>query len=225
METFKEFILNEFVLSNYNVLGVILNDVCFLKSDEHDDYWLVAEGYRWYEKQEELYQGVYVKFGLEYPLFEKNTSLLILHDRESASLEPYRLIDIENNPLYFKKYVLCYTNDSFEELAAMLQDSSVADLAMEDGMFDRMLKETDLGAASLLYCIMHKLPFVSVKGQNADRDNQNISFRKKSNADELTNFLDSLPDDENGIHDAIDNLIKVVDNEQNEDKKDFFVEF
>lgn len=213
METFKEFILNEFVLSNYNVLGVILNDVCFLKSDVHDDYWLVAEGYRWYEKQEELYQGVYVKFGLEYPLFEKNTSLLILHDRESVSLEPYRLIDIENNPLYFKKYVLCYTNDSYEELAAMLQDSSVADLAMEDGMFDRMLKETDLGAASLLYCIMHKLPFVSVKGQNADRDNQNISFRKKSNADELTNFLDSLPDDENGIHDAIGNLIEVVDNE------------
>lgn len=213
METFKEFILNEFVLSNYNMLGVILNDICFLKSDEHDDYWLVAEGYRWYEKQEELYQGVYEKFGLEYPLFEKNTSLLILHDRESASLEPYRLIDIENNPLYFKKYVLCYTEESYEVLAAMLQDSSVADLAMEDGMFARMLKETDLGAASLLYNIMHKLPFVSVKGQNADRDNQNISFRRKSNADELTNFLDSLPDDENGVHDAIDNLIKVVDNE------------
>ena len=213
METFKEFILNEFILSNYNVLGMILNDVCFLKRNEHDDYWLVAEGYNWCEHQEELYQAVYGKFGSEYPLFEKNTSLLILHDWESAPLEPYRLIDIENNPLYFKKYVLCYTNDSYEKLAAMLQDSSVADLAMDDGVFDRMLKETDLGAASLLYSIMHKLPFVSVKGQNADRDNQNIFFRENSNADEITNFLDSLPDDENGINDAIVNLIKVVGND------------
>jgi len=190
-----------------------LNDVCFLKRNEHDDYWLVAEGYNWCENQEELYQAVYGKFGSEYPLFEKNTSLLILHDWESAPLEPYRLIDIENNPLYFKKYVLCYTNDSYEKLAAMLQDSSVADLAMDDGVFDRMLKETDLGAASLLYSIMHKLPFVSVKGQNADRDNQNIFFRENSNADEITNFLDSLPDDENGINDAIVNLIKVVGND------------
>lgn len=99
METFKEFILNEFILSNYNVLGMILNDVCFLKRNEHDDYWLVAEGYNWCENQEELYQAVYGKFGSEYPLFEKNTSLLILHDWESAPLEPYRLIDIENNPL------------------------------------------------------------------------------------------------------------------------------
>lgn len=213
METFKEFILNEFVLSNYNVLGVILNDVCFLKSDEHDDYWLVAEGYRWYEKQEELYQGVYEKFGLEYPLFEKNTSLLILHDRESASLEPYRLIDIENDPLYFKKYVLCYTNESYEDLAAMLQDSSVADLAMEDDMFDRMLKETELGAVSLLYGIMHKLPFISIKEQNADRDKQDIFFSASSNADELNDFLDSLPDDEDGIIDVVGNLIKVVGNE------------
>lgn len=213
METFKEFILNEFILSNYNVLGMILNDVCFLKRNEHDDYWLVAEGYNWCENQEELYQAVYGKFGSEYPLFEKNTSLLILHDWESAPLEPYRLIDIENNPLYFKKYVLCYTNDSYEKLAAMLQDSSVADLAMDDGVFDRMLKETDLGAASLLYSIMHKLPFVSVKVQNADRDNQNIFFRENSNADEITNFLDSLPDDENGINDAIVNLIKVVGND------------
>ena len=60
---------------------------------------------------------------------------------------------------------------------------------------------------------MHKLPFVSVKGQNADRDNQNIFFRENSNADEITNFLDSLPDDENGINDAIVNLIKVVGND------------
>lgn len=213
MGTFKEFILGEFAHNNYTFLGKVQNDVCFLKNNEHDDYWLVAEGYGSYEKQEDLYQGVYEKFGSEYPLFEKNTSLLILYDCEGDSLDSSRLIDIENNPLYLKKYVLCYTNESYEDLVAMLQDSSVADLAMEDDMFDRMLKETELGAVSLLYGIMHKLPFISIKEQNADRENQDILFSASSNADELNDFLDSLPDDEDGIIDVVGNLIKVVGNE------------
>lgn len=213
MGTFKEFILGEFAHNNYTFLGKVQNDVCFLKNNEHDDYWLVAEGYGSYEKQEDLYQGVYEKFGSEYPLFEKNTSLLILYDCEGDSLDSSRLIDIENNPLYFKKYVLCYTNESYEDLVAMLQDSSVADLAMEDDMFDRMLKETELGAVSLLYGIMHKLPFISIKEQNADRENQGILFSASSNADELNDFLDSLPEDEDGIIDVVGNLIKVVGNE------------
>lgn len=213
METFRDFILGEFSRNNYTLLGKIQDDVHFLTHNEYDDYWIVAEGYGCYEKQEELYQDLYEKFGSEYPLFEKNTSLLILHDCEDDSLDSSRLIDIENNPLYFKKYVLCYTNDSYEELAAMLWDSSVADLAMEDDMFDRMSKETELGAASLLYGIMHKLPFISVKGQNADRDNQDIFFRASSNADELNDFLDSLPDDENGVTEVVGNLVKVDGNE------------
>lgn len=60
---------------------------------------------------------------------------------------------------------------------------------------------------------MHKLPFISVKGQNADRDNQEIFFSASSNAGELNDFLDSLPDDENDIIGVIGNLIKVDDNE------------
>lgn len=216
MGIFRDFILNEFTHNNYNLLGTVLDGVNFLKSNEHDDYWLVAGSCDWYEKQENLHQGIQAKFGAEYPLFEKNASMLILHDLESASLESYQLIDIENNPLYFKKYVLCYTNDSYGELVAMLQDVSVADLAMEDDMFDRMLKETKSGAASLLYGIMHKLPFISVKAQNADRDSQGIVFSPSSNAEELNYFLDNLPDDENDIIGAISNLIKVVDNEQDE---------
>lgn len=136
-----------------------------------------------------------------------------MYNYEGDSLDSFRLVGIENDPLYFKKYVLCYTNESYENLASMLQDSSVADLAMEDDMFDRMLKETELGAVSLLYGIMHKLPFISVKGQNADRDNQEIFFSASSNAGELNDFLDSLPDDENDIIGVIGNLIKVVGNE------------
>lgn len=217
MGTFKEFILGEFAHNNYTFLGKVQNDICFLKNNEHDDYWLVAEGYGSYEKQEDIYQGVYEKFGFEYPLFEKNTSLLILYNCEGDSLDSFRLVGIENDPLYFKKYVLCYTNESYEDLAAMLQDSSVADLAMEDDMFDRMLKETELGAVSLLYGIMHKLPFISIKEQNADRDKQEIFFSASSNANELDNFLDYLPDDEDDIIGAIGNLIKEADNEQDED--------
>ena len=195
------------------LLGIVHEDVLFLKNNEHEDYWLVAVGVESYQNQDILFEEMQSSFYKECPLAVKNTSLLILYDTDIDLLESNTLIEIENDPLYFKKYVLCYTNESYEDLAAMLQDSSVADLAMEDDMFDRMLKETELGAVSLLYGIMHKLPFISIKEQNADRENQGILFSASSNADELNDFLDSLPDDEDGIIDVVGNLIKVVGNE------------
>lgn len=212
-DAFNGFIQKQFEENGYSVLGIVHEDVLFLKNNEHEDYWLVAVGVESYQNQDILFEEMQSSFYKECPLAVKNTSLLILYDTDIDLLESNTLIEIENDPLYFKKYVLCYTNESYEDLAAMLQDSSVADLAMEDDMFDRMLKETELGAVSLLYGIMHKLPFISIKEQNADRENQGILFRASSNADELNDFLDSLPDDEDGIIDVVGNLIKVVGNE------------
>ena len=212
-DAFNGFIQKQFEENGYSVLGIVHEDVLFLKNNEHEDYWLVAVGVESYQNQDILFEEMQSSFYKECPLAVKNTSLLILYDTDIDLLESNTLIEIENDPLYFKKYVLCYTNESYEDLAAMLQDSSVADLAMEDDMFDRMLKETELGAVSLLYGIMHKLPFISIKEQNADRENQDILFSASSNADELNDFLDSLPDDEDGIIDVVGNLIKVVGNE------------
>ena len=212
-DAFNGFIQKQFEENGYSVLGIVHEDVLFLKNNEHEDYWLVAVGVESYQNQDILFEEMQSSFYKECPLAVKNTSLLILYDTDTDLLESNTLIEIENDPLYFKKYVLCYTNESYEDLAAMLQDSSVADLAMEDDMFDRMLKETELGAVSLLYGIMHKLPFISIKEQNADRENQGILFIASSNADELNDFLDSLPDDEDGIIDVVGNLIKVVCNE------------
>ena len=212
-DAFNGFIQKQFEENGYSVLGIVHEDVLFLKNNEHEDYWLVAVGVESYQNQDILFEEMQSSFYKECPLAVKNTSLLILYDTDIDLLESNTLIEIENDPLYFKKYVLCYTNESYEDLAAMLQDSSVADLAMEDDMFDRMLKETELGAVSLLYGIMHKLPFISIKEQNADRENQGILFSASSNADELNDFLDSLPADEDGIIDVVGNLIKVVGNE------------
>ena len=212
-DAFNGFIQKQFEENGYSVLGIVHEDVLFLKNNEHEDYWLVAVGVESYQNQDILFEEMQSSFYKECPLAVKNTSLLILYDTDIDLLESNTLIEIENDPLYFKQYVLCYTNESYEDLAAMLQDSSVADLAMEDDMFGRMLKETNLGTASLLYGIMHKLPFISIKEQNADRENQGILFSASSNADELNDFLDSLPDDEDGIIDVVGNLIKVVGNE------------
>lgn len=216
-DAFNGFIQKQFEENGYSVLGIVHEDVLFLKNNEHEDYWLVAVGVESYQNQDILFEEMQSSFYKECPLAVKNTSLLILYDTDIDLLESNTLIEIENDPLYFKKYVLCYTNESYEDLAAMLQDSSVADLAMEDDMFDRMLKEAELGAVSLLYGIMHKLPFISIKEQNADRDKQEIFFSASSNANELDNFLDYLPDDEDDIIGAIGNLIKEADNEQDED--------
>lgn len=61
---------------------------------------------------------------------------------------------------------------------------------------------------------MHKLPFIPLRQQTVDSQKQNIFFSAKSNAGQLIGFLDSLPDQEDAINQAIWELVKVENNEE-----------
>lgn len=213
METFRDFTKKLFIGQGYLVLGEIINGILFLKSSVHEDYWLIADGLECYDNQEDLFQSLQSKYYVKYPLAEKNTSLLILYDFKSEPIDRNRIIEIENDPIFFKKYVLGYTKESFEKMVALLGNSSLADAAMDNGFFSMMLNEGEFGPASLFYSIMHKLPFIPLTPKLVCRQGQDILYSGNSNAEELVNFLDNLPDEDEIIKHAVCNLIKVNSNE------------
>lgn len=219
METFIDFIRKQFEENGYSVLGTIHNGVLFLKNKEHEDYWLIALSLECYQNQDNLFQEIQSSFLEDYPLAIKNSSLLILYDTETNLLESNALIEIENDPLYFKKYVLCYTEESYNELTDKLKGLSVADLAMNNEVFTSMMNENVFGPASLLYSIMHKLPFIPLKQGTVDKGDQTILYSAESNAKELIPFLDNLSDEEMDISQAVENLLEIKNNGEVDNKK------
>lgn len=219
METFIDFVRKQFEENGYSVLGNIHNDVLFLKNKEHEDYWLIALSLECYQNQDNLFQEIQSSFLEDYPLAIKNSSLLILYDTKTGLLEGNELIEVENDPLYFKKYVLAYTEDSYKELKDILGDVSVSDLAMNNEMFTKMMTEEDLGPATLLYSIMHKLPFILLKQTTVDKGDQTILYSAGSNAKELIPFLDNLSDEEMDISQAVENLLEIKNNGEVDNKK------
>lgn len=211
-DAFNGLIKKQFEENGYSVLGIVHEDLLFLKNNEHEDYWLVAVGVECYQNQDVLFEKMQSSFYKEYPLAVKNTSLLILYDTETDLLESNALIEIENDPLYFKKYVLCYTEESYNKLIDMLKGDSVADLAMNNEVFTSMMNENVFGPASLLYSIMHKLPFIPLKQTIVDKEAQAIFYSGKSNAEELIPFLDALLDEDKNLNQAVENLLKIEGN-------------
>lgn len=213
METFRDFIIKEFTTNGYDIIGNLEN-ILLLKNHVHEDYWLIAEDVVCYQEQANLFQKIQNSYYPDYPLAEKNISLLILYDAKSLTIDANEIIAIENDPIYFKKYMLAYTYESYISLMDLLANSSVADLAMNNDIFSKMMGEEELGPATLLYNIMHKLPFIPLRQQTVDNQKQNIFFSAKSNAGQLIGFLDSLPDQEDAINQAIWELVKVENNEE-----------
>lgn len=211
-DAFNGFIQKQFEDNGYSVLGFVHEDVLFLKNNEHEDFWLVAVGLESYQNQDVLFEEMQASFYKEYPLAVKNTSLLILYDTDADLLESNTLIEIENDPLYFKKYVLCYTAESYNKIMDMLKGDTVAGLAMNNDIFTNMMNESVFGPASLLYSIMHKLPFIPLKQTTVDKEAQAIFNSEESNANELISFLDALPDEDENLNQAVENLLKIEGN-------------
>lgn len=84
------------------------------------------------------------------------------------------IIEIENDPYYFKKYVLAYTQDSSEQLFNLLSTDysgiSLSDIMMMPKSFSKLQKENVFGPYHLLYSLAHKVSFLTmdIKPKNFD---------------------------------------------------------
>lgn len=184
------------------------------KNKVHDDYWLVAESTLQYEHQSELYDWFKENIVSRSSLAEKNTSLLLLVDTDSQQDE-YDEVEIENDPLYFKKYVLPYDNDSFHEMEEKVANS-------QEGSFDSLIMNNDTFEAirngekyaTLLYTIVHKLPFIPIHVVTQQAKQQVFSFSNQA-LEEIFDSLDGLPTElrEDDVISFINNYLDADNND------------
>ena len=202
-----DFIKRLFQQYGYQILGK-MNHIIVVKSDNFEDYWLIAEGLETFERQSKIHDELANGLLKDYPKFEKNTSLLLLVDGE-ANWEDN--MSIEKDPFVFKKYVLNYTGATFAQMREMVEQcGGVENAVMNEEVFKCLANGRDNGGAALLYGIMHKLPFIPIKAHSIGENNVPLAFsdpqfftwlemfnNMSDSAEDISHFVDSLLIDEN----------------------------
>jgi hypothetical protein len=174
--TIKEYITQQFGVSGYEVLSP---DV--YKHTQKNDFWLVVEEQSsheqegtFLERQDDLYHELEDLCSV-YKEMEKNTSLLYLVNldgQERWSQE--EIIQIESDELFFKKYVITYTQEAWNELSAILQGRLLKDLILDSEFFEKYRQEETDGPYTLFYTLVHKLLFVDMDVQKMDLQDVNL---------------------------------------------------
>ena len=204
------FIIRLFQQYGYQILGEI-DHVIVTKSDEFEDYWLIAEGLETFERQYDIHDELANGILKDYPKFEKNTSLLLLVDGEANWEEN---MSIEKDPFVFKKYVLNYTDTAFAQMREMVEQyGGVENAVMNEEVFKCLANGIDNGGAALLYGLMHKLPFIPIKAHSIGDNNVPLIFYEdqfKNWLEKFTNMSDSAED----ISQFVDSLLIDENNEE-----------
>lgn len=155
----KEFEINGYVLLNSS------DDLFYLKHRDYDDFWIVCNKEFNLDSQSDIYEQYLAMFATSFPTIKKNTSLVIL-GAEGAKT-PGQIVEIENDPYFFKKYYLAYSQDALKGLISLLktQDGSVKSveaMMVTPEAFTQLKEEPSEGGYHLLYAIAHKLPILPV---------------------------------------------------------------
>lgn len=215
MEEFEKFIFFQFERFGYEMKVQIMDGQFLFKHKDKEDYWIVSDGLWAMEHQYELFQILKEGHKNEFPRADKNTSILLLINLESDKIaeDDERFVQIENDPLYFKKYVLTYTARAFSTLMQKINSMEVRaleDVVMNNHIFVDLTCNEEY--AKLLYTIVHKLPFIPIHTENVkDYDNQ-LSF--STAIAPLYGSLENFPEKENGIDSFIENLINDYEDEE-----------
>lgn len=216
-----DLIMKEFATAEYDCIGENI-----FASKNRKDFWMVRqkEGMFSTDEIESIAEEETIKnlYG-EYMYFEKCTSVLLLE--MVTSYNAVHVIETENDPYFFKKYVIQYRREDAENLRKRMdndeyKDKRLGEILTTDSLFDE-LKNDGSGDLKLLYSIAHKLPFVMIdvkkkvyeQDLNFDfgDDNKNRLFRMIEN--------DGLSDDDiRGENDITTKKIeKVIENFLNPD--------
>lgn len=181
--------LTDLISQEFNKAGYRSNDGFLWKHQSYMDFWIVVHvqgDYLLSKLQEDIYEKLEAERTNE-PEMEKNTSLLILNLVEEAGKNRQRIIEDENDVYVFKKYVIQYTQQEWDEVRGLIESESVPfeELLMRADLFERMRANPN-GCLGLLYTIAHKLPFVTMTVTKKDYE---ISDEVHIQA-ELTGLLD-----------------------------------
>lgn len=170
METMINYIHSIFKQFNYQNIGEE-QDLIFMKHNLFHDYWILHTTTQFdlnsqltiADKAQKAFEGIKEA--------EKNTTLLILWEvdkKDNSVLN--RIIEIENDQFYFKKYVLLYSKNDWDDCKAMNIDD-IQKILMDKKTFEKLKNEicgNDIGKYHLLYAIAHKLPFLMIDVTHTD---------------------------------------------------------
>lgn len=218
MENFENHIFSLFEKHGYECLGQLQAGKHLFKHHTNDDYWIVTEGLMVEDKQFELYKELTMTQAEKYPCANKNTSLLLLVDMDKMQggdkLESL-FVRFENNPLYFKKYILPYTQSSYENLMKVVQEKeipSIEDLIMKDETFEDL--KNGQGYAKLLYSIVHKLPFIPIDAAELKEFHQELTYSSDT-IKELAGKIANYKQEQKDLDSFIEELITNYEDEEN----------
>lgn len=212
METIKSYIEKIFKRYGYKTL-IAKDEYLILSGLNNNDFWIVTHSFD--VNNQDLFFKICEKEieGKRYEAFEKNVSLLYLNEVDSITTEiRNESVKIENNPFYFKKYVLLYEKSAWDDLATKILDD-INTCLLNPLYFDE-LKTDNCSPFSLLYEIAHKLPFFKIQVESSE----NIEVEKNfSTSNEQINdtykWLTSLKNDKDTIEHCIEKELEAISND------------
>lgn len=169
METITDFLFTCFKTYGYEIHWRC-QDLNFivLKHSVYNDFWILTSEFDINERQKQLSAVYNDNVCSEYPSALKNTSLLYVKKQNTVDLdkEDKCIIEVENNPYHFKKYVLAYTDAAFNNFIKLFKirrnEFSISKELMKKDNFEKLKEENTFGPYHLLYSIAHKLPFAVI---------------------------------------------------------------
>lgn len=157
----NKFIIELFKQFNYEVVDED-DHISFIKHKDHADFWIIKDPMTEFrlEEQETIADKAKATFG-QHKEAAKNTSLLVLLEVDQIREDILdTIIEIENDPFYFKKYALAYTKSSKETIETFSPESFSSILMLPEQFQALKDEKESSGPYHLLYSIAHKLPFI-----------------------------------------------------------------
>lgn len=213
METITDFLFTCFKTYGYEIHWRC-QDLNFivLKHSVYNDFWILTSEFDINERQKQLSAVYNDNVCSEYPSALKNTSLLYVKKQNTVDLdkEDKCIIEVENNPYHFKKYVLAFTDAAFNNFIKLFEirknEFSISKELMKKDNFEKLKEEKSFGPYHLLYSIAHKLPFAVIDVVQKKFDSGEPIFTEEENT--IVESLSSYDERE-----EVNSMLKILSRE------------
>ncbi|MFV0217168.1 hypothetical protein OBJ92_09020 [Empedobacter falsenii] len=171
-----------FIQSGLIEQQIEIGSIFTFEDADRKSYWLIIETERLDEvinNQAKYFEESKRLINNEW--FDKNVSLLILHNVVNFNNIQDLVMNIEEDPYLFKKQVILYKESEYQNLVKILE---LEDISIKDFLENKLLEESTFKVhkeninnnsyESLLYRLSHKIPII------------NLSIKQEDNLEALT---------------------------------------
>lgn len=208
MDTILQVIDREFFLAEYEKLK---EGFPLYSHRDYGDFWIVIECNDYeFPIQDEIYEK-FSEILKHYKEAEKNTSLLFLNKVDSWQGENNdKIMSLENDPYFYKKYVITYTPAMEKQALDILGEKNIGEIVSNNELFKQLKsRENEENGLSLLYTIIHKLVFVGIPAEREQFVHTDIDWSEyESVREEIGKFIEV--EDKELLKNKFKNLIETA---------------